>query len=457
MNIKHDTDQEPIIAQCTPRGAGALALLRLTGAQAFHIADTFCRLPSQKKISELPTHTIHYGAIVDQKNVVLDNVMFIVMHGPKTFTGQDTVEITCHNNLFIIEAIIEQAIINGARLAQEGEFSKRAYLSGKIDLVQAEAINELIHANTQMGLKKSLAQLEGSLSKWISTIEQDLIKALALSDASFEFIDDELSFGDQIHTIVSAIIDITSSLKKTFNQQQHIRQGVRIALIGSVNAGKSSLFNALLNRNRAIVTPMPGTTRDALEAGLYRNGIYWTLIDTAGLRQTDDVIEIEGISRSHQEAKAADLIILVMDSARLITEQEKQIYQEISELYSKKIILVHNKTDLPRKLTQDPAAFLVSNTDQATINLLEKRLEGAVLALFNGIESPFLLNQRQFNLLLGLEKKLITIQSMLCGHIEYELISYDLKDAIALLSELTGKSISEQGMDAVFRTFCIGK
>lgn len=450
-------DQESIIAQCTPRGAGALALLRLSGIDALEIADSFCKPSSGNKITALPSHTIHYGTVVDQSATVIDRVMFIVMHAPKTFTSQNTVEITCHNNQFIIEAIIEQAIAHGARLAQEGEFSKRAYLNNKLDLVQAEAINELIHANTQMGLKKSLAQLEGSFSQWIATLEQELFKALALSDASFEFIDDEVSFGDQILIIINNALATIATIKKTFNQQHHIRQGVRIALIGSVNAGKSSLFNALLNRNRAIVTPVAGTTRDALEAGLYRHGIYWTLIDTAGIRHTDNAIEQEGIARSYQEAQAADIILLVKDSSRQITEQEQKIYEDIEQRYAQKIILMHNKSDLAQELPPNTTALLVSNNNKEAIHLLEKTIEDKVEKLFTGMESPFLLNQRQFNLVLSLEKKLQALTAMFSGTIEYELISYELKEALTCLSELTGRSISEQGMDTVFRSFCIGK
>ena len=225
------------------------------------------------------------------------------MRSPKTFTGQDTVEITCHNNQFIIEEIINLAIANGARLAQQGEFTKRAVFNGKIDLVQAEAINELIHAQTQLALKQSLAQLTGSFSHCLASLEKELLKALALSEASFEFLDEEMDFAPQIQALISSLQNTITGIKKTFNQQQQIRQGIRIAIIGSVNAGKSSLFNALLNQDRAIVSAIAGTTRDAIEAGVYTKGNYWTLVDTAGLRQTHDIIEQEGIKRSLKRHK----------------------------------------------------------------------------------------------------------------------------------------------------------
>ena len=337
-----------IIAQCTPQGSGAIALLRLSGENAFTIADAISKLPSQKKISAQPTHTIHYGWVIDANGNNIDQVLFLIMHAPHTFTGDDTIEITCHNNPFIIQNILSAAISAGARLAQEGEFSRRAVENNKIDILQAEAINDLIHANTQLALKQSLSQLEGSFTQWIILLEKQLIKALALSEASFEFIDEEnMEFNLQIKEIIDAVLATSNKLKNTFDQQQQIRQGIRIAIIGSVNAGKSSLFNKLLQQNRAIVTNIAGTTRDAIEAGLYKNNNYWTLIDTAGLRTTNDIIEQMGITRSHEEAHKADIILLVFDSSQALTDSEIAVYQDLLNSYANKIIIINNKTDLP--------------------------------------------------------------------------------------------------------------
>ena len=261
----HSIDDQTIIAQCTPRGSGAIALLRISGINAIEVTAHIAKLTGQKTLLDAVTHTIHYGSIVESNGTIIDNVLFLIMRAPKTFTGQDTVEITCHNNQFIIEQIIALAIANGARVAQEGEFTKRAVLNGKIDLVQAEAINELIHAQTQMALKQSLSQLNGSLSNWLVSIEQELLKALALSEASFEFLDEEMEFAPQISAMITHVMGTITEIKKTYNQQQQIRQGIRVAIIGSVNAGKSSLFNALLNQNRAIVTAIAGTTCHAMK------------------------------------------------------------------------------------------------------------------------------------------------------------------------------------------------
>ena len=383
------------------------------------------------------------------------------MRGPHTFTGQDTIEITCHNNPFIIQQILDAAIAAGARLAQEGEFSRRAVSNGKIDIIQAEAINDLIHANTQHALKQSLSQLSGSLTHWITSIETDLIKALALSEASFEFLDEEnMEFNLQIKEITATILSTIADLKITFDQQQQIRNGIRIAIIGSVNAGKSSLFNALLNKERAIVTNIAGTTRDVIEAGLYKNGNYWTLIDTAGLRTTHDIIEQMGIQKSHEEAHKADIILLVFDGSQQLTAAELLVYQELLTNYHDKIIIVASKADLPpahTTLADQEQTYALSSSDKTSVLALESAIEEKIAQLFNNISSPFLLNQRHFNALSTLENHLHIIMQMLIDKPHYELISYHLTDAISILSELTGKTISEAGMDAVFREFCVGK
>jgi len=466
-------DHQTIVAQCTPTGSGAIALLRISGTDAIEIVSQIAVLPSKQKLTDLPSHTIHFGSVVDQNNELIDQVMFMVMHAPKTFTGQNTIEITCHNNPFIIQSIIDQIIAHGARPAQEGEFTKRAVLNNKIDLIQAETINDLIHAHTKVALKKTLAQLTGTLSHAITIIEKNLLQAIALSEASFEFIDDEITFDDQIRTIINAVLNDIAHIKKDFSQQQQIRDGVRIAIIGSVNAGKSSLFNALLGKNRAIVTNIAGTTRDSIEAGIYHSNYYLTLVDTAGLRQTDDIIEQEGIIRSFEQAALADIILLVFDSAALLSDQEQTVYADLIDKYENKIIKVFNKSDIavrpffdsvrPEFIDMSGVAlaktegFSVSSKTGQNIPELENQIEEKVTQLFANASSPFLLNTRQFNLIQSIEKKLFAIQEQYSEQISHELISSDLNDALACLSELTGKDVSEKMMDAIFKEFCIGK
>lgn len=444
----------PIIALCTPRGAGALALLRLSGSGACTLADRFCRLVSNNKIDLVQSHTVHYATVIDAHGTVIDRVLCIVMREPHTFTGQDTVEISCHNNDFIIEAIIQAAIAHGARPAQPGEFSQRAFLNNKIDLIQAEAIHELIQANTQQALKKSLAQVSGTLSAAINTLEHMIIRMGALSQASFEFIDEQITFAPEIDTICAQAITHIDTLQKNFNQQQRIRQGMRIALIGLVNAGKSSLFNALLKSDRAIVTPIAGTTRDILEASIYRNQQYYTLVDTAGIRQTADSIEKEGIRRSHEQAHIADIILLVTDESIPLTQVEHELYEQIYTQYMHKTIRVYTKADL---YTSEHGQLCVSSITNAGLDALEKLIEQKVHTLYEQADSPFLLSKRQFNILLDTRKNLEQIHTMLHEPVDYELVAYELEQTLTHIHQLTGKTASEQIMNAVFKEFCVGK
>lgn len=461
MEQRHAHDEQTIIALCTPQGSGALALIRLTGAEAVATADAMAKLSSGAKLADLPTHTIHYGTVVDHNAIPIDQVLFLLMRAPHTFTGQDTVEITSHNNLFIIESIIERAIACGARSAQPGEFSRRAVLEGKLDLVQAEAINELISAQTLASTKQALAQVTGSLSNHITKIENNLLHALVLCEASFEFLDEEnLSFDDSIRNDITQSLTRISDLQKSFSQQDIIRQGFRVALVGAVNAGKSSLFNALLGRERAIVTPIAGTTRDVVESGITRNGMLMTFIDTAGLRSTDDVIEQEGIKRSYEQAKQADVVLLVQDGSRSLDAAEKVAYENLYNHYREKCLHTITKTDLGcvAPMPQDGTILTVSATTRAGITELEAAITARVTRRLENSGAPFLVTRRQHALLSDTQKRLTAVLEQLAQPvIAHELVAYNLKEALALLSECTGKTISEQGMDAIFKTFCIGK
>lgn len=463
-------DDQSIIALCTPRGSGAIALLRISGSDSIAIADRIAKLSENKKLVEQVTHTIYYGQIVDHAGIKIDQVLFLLMRAPHTFTGQDTVEITCHNNPFIIEKIIESALRAGARLAHEGEFAKRAYMQGKIDLVQAEAIDDLIRANTQLALQKALAQMSGSFSSWVLKCERLLVKALAWCEASFEFLDEGGDFNQEVAQIVQEVQMQVRNLCAGHSAQKQIREGVRIALIGSVNAGKSSLFNALLQQERAIVSPKAGTTRDTIESGIYRNGAYWTLIDTAGLRQADESIEQEGIERSLKEAKLADIIMLVFDGSRNLMEQEQEVYTALIAEHAHKIVPVLHKADLPRALHFElpvPLEFIAASSNyewlpniahQENMKKLFVALDTQVAKILTDHNAPFLVNKRQYHLLTKLDEQLSMLLE-LCVQpvVQYELLSIQLRDALEQLSGLTGKSVSEAGLDAVFKEFCVGK
>ncbi len=463
-------DQQTIIALCTPQGSGALALIRLCGQDVFEVAGRFAKLSVKKSFLEQQTHTICHGFVVDpdDDNKIIDEVLFFLMRGPKTFTVQDTVEIGCHNNQFIIEKIIQIACKFGARMASPGEFSRRAVLNDKINLIQAEAINDLIHAQNELALKKSMEQLHGSLSHFLSDLEGDFVRLLAFVESSFEFIEEEtkdIDLNEQIKIYSSNILKKLGEIKVNFNQQNQIRQGIKIALLGSVNAGKSTLFNALLNQERAIVSEIEGTTRDSIESTIYQDGVFWTFIDTAGLRKSEDCIEVQGIERSLRQAQDSDLILLVFDASQELSKDQKNSYKEIIDLYAKKVIFVVNKID---QVDFDKNRFdevLQKGEDVIAISAKERRgvlgllhvIAGKIKEIISNGQSLFLLNQRQARLINEIESKFEFIVKNQLGTLEYEIMAYQLKEILELMSELTGKNVNERVLDSVFKEFCVGK
>ncbi len=468
LNPAHlSNEQDPIIARCTPHGSGAIAIIRLSGNCVDALVDNFARTSSHKKLVTSDTHTIHHGHVIGTDNEIIDEVLFFLMRAPKTFTGQDTIEISCHNNPFIVEKIISCALKHGARIAKPGEFTQRAFLNGKIDLLQAESINDVIHAQTELALNTSLRQLKGSLSDYFGQLEKSVITLLSLVESSFEFLDEEqqdLALDKRIHKTTGELISYITKLKKQFNLQQQIKQGIRIALIGSVNTGKSTLFNALLKKERAIVTNTPGTTRDSIEYSIYKSGVFWSIIDTAGIRTTTNTIEQEGINRSLREAKTADIILLVLDASQTLSFEEKTFYKSIYDEHDKKTIIVVNKIDKklafdPKNLfsLKDPKYEKISAQNNIGLDTLENIIDEKIKELFSQLQSPFLLNKRQYNLITTIEQRLQSIAKNCSNNVNYELIAYHLKDMLEKTSELTGKTINEKMLDTVFSTFCVGK
>ncbi|KKP24274.1 MAG: tRNA modification GTPase MnmE [candidate division TM6 bacterium GW2011_GWF2_28_16] len=462
-------DQETIIALSTPKGSGAIAVIRLSGDDSFEIVDKVSRLSANKKIINCETHTIEHGFIVNNKtNSIIDEVLFFIMRAPRTFTGQNTIEISCHNNSFIIENIINESILAGARLAKLGEFTQRAFLNGKIDLVQAESINDLIHAQTELAVKKSMLQVKGSLSNFILEIEESLLYILALTEGSFEFFEQEvqdLDINNLIKNNINNLLEKLNNLKNNFNVQQQIKNGIKISLIGLVNAGKSTLFNSILGHDRAIVTQVAGTTRDVIESSLYKNGNFWQLTDTAGLRETNDVIEKEGITRSLEQAEISDIILLVVDSSCKLTKEQIKIYKQIIDKYKQKIIFVANKFDIKDsteilnylKTVFDVNFLPVSGKNKFGVNLLEIEIENIIQKNFAELRSPFLLNKRQLNLIIELIDGIKFIENNLLKNFEYEIVAHHVKSLLESVLELTGKNVNEKMLDKIFKDFCIGK
>lgn len=470
ISVNKSQDQQTIVALCTPQGSGALALIRFAGQDVFEIVDKFSKLSANKSLLEQQSHTICHGFVVDSsdKNKIIDDVLFFIMRGPKTFTGQDSIEISCHNNQFIIEQIIQIACKSGARMACPGEFSKRAVLNGKMNLIQAEAINDLIHAQNELALKKSMEQLHGTLSHFLSDLEADFIRLLAFVEASFEFVEEEhkdIDLDEQIRLYCSNILKKLSEIKVNFNQQKQIRQGIKIALLGSVNAGKSTLFNTILNQERAIVSDVEGTTRDSIESTFYKEGVFWTFIDTAGLRQTEDKIEKQGIERSLLQAQDSDLILLIFDATQIPSGEYERRYKEIIDLYGKKVIFVVNKIDqinfdrdkFSKFLKKDEYVVAVSARERSGMEELLQIISNKVGEIFSKGQSLFLLNQRQSRLISEIELNFEYVVKNQLDTLEYELMAYKLKEILELMSELTGKNVNERVLDSVFNEFCVGK
>jgi tRNA modification GTPase len=451
-------NNEIIVAQATAHGPAALAIIRLSGDNIRLLLDQSIILRSKKKLVTVETHTLHYGFFYNKNNELIDQVIFAVMDAPRSFTGEHTIEITCHNNQFIIQAIIHRCIELGARLAKPGEFSERAVFNKKIDLLQAEAINELLHAQNELTTKLALSQVEGSLSAEINTIDNQLCTISAWCQASFEFLDEERDFRNTILEKISITTKKIDSLIHMYSYHKFLKEGVRIAIIGSVNTGKSSLFNRLVGYQRAIVSNTPGTTRDTIESTISHNNYHITFIDTAGIRITDDSIEQEGIRKSYQEASLADLILLVY-TENIITEPDINFfYQNILKQYQAKTIIIKNKIDEKNTTSFFDSELLTSTTKDKNIKSILAKIEEYIEKKYTQNNISYIINMRHFENLNQIKSALHNIENMLrTDNPFYEIILYHLLDTQKIINNLSGKSIEERSLDKVFREFCVGK
>ncbi len=456
--LLHDT----IAAIATPLGEGGLAVLRLSGAQALSIADQ-CFVPvgsSSLKPTVAPSHTIHYGRI-ERDGEVVDEVLVAVMRAPRTFTREDVVEITCHGGLLPAKMILDLLLENGARLAEPGEFTKRAFLNGRIDLAQAEAVADLIHARTELAMSAANEQLAGKLSQRIETLRDDLVKTLAHIEAHIDFPDEDIApdTKEQLLNRLERAVAFMDTLLRTANEGQILRRGVRTAIIGRPNAGKSSLLNQLLGHDRAIVSATPGTTRDTIEETANIRGLPVVFIDTAGLREAGDELEAEGIRRSRESLAKAELILHVLDGTEPLTAADEILLHEFE---SKKRILVRNKSDKTSRL-ELPEKFRAAAVDVscATGTGLEPLKDAIKECLWSGeIKAEMLqvmINSRhQEALKRAREATLRTVDALRSG-LTLELPAMDLRIAANAVGEIVGKTSTEDLLDSIFSQFCIGK
>jgi len=460
-----------IVAQATPIGAGTLCIIRASGHDVFKIAQNFITLTRggsfflEDKFLLKP-NGIYHAKIFDQ-SILIDEVMVSIFVAPKSFTGENSLEITCHNNPIISSNIISLFLKYGARLAEAGEFSKRSFLNGKIDLCQAEAICEIIRAQNQVALQVSLGQLEGSLSGLLNDLASSLMTLAATLEAWFEFAEEELadlSFDEMLLSQLGMIRQKIDALIFSSSNQERLQQGVRVAIVGPSNAGKSTLFNALLGKKRALVSDIAGTTRDVVEATLSRESGLWTLADTAGFRETSDYLENLGIDKSNQELVSCDILLFVLDSSREIEPQEELLFNKIIADFSEKIILVLNKKDLGvcelvQRLAENKelSNIIMSGYTGENLAELQSLIDQKSINILNSGASCFVLNKRQAFLVQQLDFELQHINRMFLEHVPHEVIIIRLKEVLFLLGNFTGKNLSEEILSKIFSSFCIGK
>ena len=454
---------DTIAAIATPLGEGGLAVIRISGARAYEVADQVF-VPagkSSQKTSTAPTHTVQYGHIVHGGRTV-DEVLVAVMRAPRTFTRENVAEITCHGGVLTAKMVLDAALSAGARLAEPGEFTKRAFLNGRIDLAQAEAVADLIAARTELAVSAANEQLAGKLSQRINEVRDQMMLTLAHIEAHIDFPDEDIAPDTQAQLLgrlerARAFMD---ELLRTANEGQVLRRGIRAAIIGRPNAGKSSLLNELLGHDRAIVSAIPGTTRDTIEETANIRGLPVVFIDTAGLREGTDEIEIEGIKRSRISLERAELILHVLDHSEPLTTEDENYLREFA---TKKRILVLNKTDLPRRLELSLPPGLapvveVSCTSRAGLESLKDTIKNLVWA--GEIRADMLqvmINSRhQDALRRAREATENTIQTFSSGH-SLEIAAMELRIATNAIGEVVGKTTTEDLLDSIFSQFCIGK
>lgn len=454
--------EDTIAAIATPLGEGGLAVIRISGPQALALADS-CFVPaghSPVRPSTAATHTLHFGHVVRDGRSV-DEVLLSVMRAPRTFTREDVVEITCHGGLLPAKVVLDTVLANGARLAHPGEFTRRAFLNGRIDLAQAEAVADLIHSRTELALRAANEQLAGKLSRRINELRDQMLQTLAHVEAHIDFPEEDIAPNTRAQLVqrLERGVGFMDELLRTADEGRILRRGIRAAIIGRPNAGKSSLLNQLLGLDRAIVSAIPGTTRDTIEETANIRGLPVVFVDTAGLRRGRDEIEVEGIRRSRQSLEQADFILHVLDGSEPLTPADEEF---LRESVGKKRILVQNKSDLPCRL-QIPAAaegplVKVSCLTRQRIERLKDTIKE--LAWSGEIKAEMLevmINSRHQQALGRARAASMRTLEALRAEQTLELVALDLRIAVNAVGEIVGKTTTEDLLDTIFSQFCIGK
>ncbi len=447
--------KDPIVAIATPFGESAIGVVRLTGRGVLELARRFFRTKSDIK----PRYA-HYGTLVDPEGEVIDEGVLIYYRAPNSYTGEDMVEISLHGNPLILRKTLELFLKAGCRLAQPGEFTKRAFLNGKMDLTQAEAVAELISAKTELARKLALRQLKGELSRYIEPLRESLLELCAYIEADIEFSEEDIPTltREQVLELVDRVLKGIEELLRTAGVGRLVREGIKLAIVGKPNVGKSSLFNALLKEDRAIVTDIEGTTRDYIEESINLRGIPVRLIDTAGIRSTRDPVERIGVERSLTKIKEADIVLFVVDASRKLTEEDRRIYEQVR---GRNLIVVLNKIDLGEKLPleifEGQSIIKVSAlTGHGLENLEEEILRKVGAAIPEGLN--IYVSVRHEELLRKSKEVLESFRDRYNREeMSPEIAMLDIREAADYLGEIVGHITTEDVLGNIFAKFCIGK
>jgi len=461
---KNDT----ICALSTPPGIGAIAVIRLSGPKAVSISNLlFHSRKTNYFVEQFETHTAHFGTIATD-NELIDEVVLTVFRKPHSYTGDDIVEISCHGSEYVQQRILEVAIDNGARMAREGEFTLRAFLNGKVDLSQAEAVADLISSHSKVTHDLALMQMRGGFSQKIKDMRTQLLDLASLLELELDFSEEDVEFADRskLKALIAGIISEMNALASSFSLGNVIKKGIPVAIIGKPNVGKSTLLNALLNEERAIVSDIPGTTRDTIEDMITTNGVTFRFIDTAGLRShTTDTIETIGISRTYDKIKEASAILYLFDISTITAEEIEELREEFRDHIDdpgKHFMLIGNKTDLmmenPPHITAlfDLETIFISAKRKENINLIVDRLVSTVKAANIG-DRAIVSNARHYDSIMSTLNSLEDAATGLDENIPTDLIATDIRSALHHLGEITGEVTTEDILGNIFGKFCIGK
>lgn len=454
---------DTIAAIATALGEGGIAIIRVSGDKSLHIVDKIFRAVNGKDMASMKPYTMRYGHVVDENNEVIDEVIVSFMKGPKSFTAEDTVEINCHGGVISTNRVLQAVIKAGARLADPGEFTKRAFLNGRIDLSQAEAVMDIISAKTELSMKSAMMQSEGRLSKEIDRLRAEALNVLALIEYAVDFTEDDEEPDETIPPRVKAgiegLINEVDTLIASADEGKLIREGLNIVIVGKPNVGKSSLMNILLNEKRAIVTDIAGTTRDVIEEYINLDGIPVRIIDTAGIRETEDVVEKIGVERSKEKINQADLVIFMLDTSRELDDEDRDIINYIKD---KKYLVLLNKVDLERKIDLDELKDLenkieISAKEALGIDRLKDEIKNLFFSGKIDSESLIVTNTRHKQALYRATENLNQGLNGMNRNEFLDLVSIYVTSALKALGEITGAEVEEDVVNKIFAEFCCGK